>query len=159
MNNLGDDARNGTFCVSKAGLAIGDGAATGISIAAPNGAGVDFCINGLGYHLADSATNKPLTAAAVQAVSTTCLYLIQVDADGNVTSVKGTAVLTDDLTNGNKVLHWPTPAANKCAIGAVKVSTSDSVTFTAATTALSAGGITDVYYDIIGGVPLAGLTS
>ena len=158
-NNLSDDPRNGTMCLSKAGLAIGDGAKTGPAIVAPNGAGIDFCINGLAYHKADAATVLPLTAVTTpQAVDTTCLYLIQVDSDLAVTSVKGEEVLNTDLVAGANVLQWPLPAANKCPIGAVKIKTV-AVTFTPGTTALDADGITETYYDICMGVPTVGLTS
>ena len=44
--NLNDNNRGGTFCLSNAGLAIGS-TASQIAIAAPNGAGVDYCSIGL----------------------------------------------------------------------------------------------------------------
>jgi len=76
MNNLNDDPRGGTMCLSKAGLVIGDGAKTGPAIAAPNGAGIDFVIDGIAYHKADAATVLPLSADTVQAADTTCIYLM-----------------------------------------------------------------------------------
>ena len=160
MNNLSDDPRNGTACLSRAGLAIGDGAKTGPAIVAPNGAGIDYCIKGLAYHKADAATVLPLTAAAAQDVSTKCLYLIQINAAGTVSSVKGREVLTADLTAGNDVLEWPMPSDDtQCPIGAVKIETAAATTFTAGTTALDAAGITETYYNICLGVPIEGLTS
>lgn len=150
-------ARGATECYSSAGLGEGTGANT-ILIAAPNGAGVDFAIDGLAYHKADT-DNIAITAAAVQAVATKCIYLIQIDSAGTVSTVKGDAVLTADLTAGTKVLHWPLPAANRCPIGAVKVETNGSTTFTAATTDLGAAGVTDTYYNFAGGMPSAPLTS
>jgi hypothetical protein len=159
--NLNDLGRQGaTFCASKAGLAIGDGAKTGTnSFAAANGAGIDFCIDGIGYHKADAATVAPFTAAAVQPVLTKCLYLVQIDSAGTITTVKGTAVLTADLTAGNKVLQWPQPAAGKCPVGAVKITLASTATFTAGTTALDATNVTATYYDFVGGMPSAPLTS
>ena len=62
--NLSDNNRGGTFCLSKAGLAIGS-TASQIAIAAPNGAGVDYCIKGVLYHKADAAT-AAITAAAAR---------------------------------------------------------------------------------------------
>ena len=53
--NLNDNNRGGTFCLSNAGLAIGS-TASQIAIAAPNGAGVDYCIKGISYYKADAAT-------------------------------------------------------------------------------------------------------
>lgn len=158
MFNLNEEAKGGTFCMSKAGLAIGDGAKTGISLASTVGTGTDYCIDGILYNKADSATNVPLTAAAVQAVLTKCLYLICIDSSGTISSVKGTAVLAADLTAGNAVLKWPEVPANKCAIGAVKIALASTATFTAGTTALDATNVTATYYDLFS-VPTAPLTS
>lgn len=144
MHNHAYNSLSGAFCYSKAGLAEGTNSAT-IKTAAPNGAGVDYAINGLFYHLAD-ADNIAITAAAVQADLTTCLYLVQVNAAGTVSTVKGTEVLTADLVNGKKGLHWPQPTAGNCPIGAFKIVTSGA-TYTAGTTDNGAANITDTYYD------------
>lgn len=156
--NFNDDFRGGTMCLSSAGLAIGDGAKTGPAIVSPNGAGIDYIIDGIFYHKADAATVLPLTAATAQAALTTCLYLMQVDSSGTVTSVKGTEVLTANLTNGVDVLRWPVPAAGKCPFGAVKVVTAAATTFTPGTTALDAAGITETYYNL-STVPVNPLTA
>lgn len=156
MLNLNELVRGGTMCLSKAGLAIGSGDVKDVDIAAPNGAGVDFAINGILYHKADAA-DQAITAATAQADLTTCLYLICLNAAGTVSSVKGTEVLTADLTAGTAVLQWPSPVANTCPIGAVKVATSGA-TFTAGTTAFNAVTVTDTYYDLFT-VPTAPLTS
>lgn len=158
MFNLNQEAKGGTFCLSKAGLAIGDGAKTGPAFVAPAGAGIDFCIDGILYNHADAATVLPLTAAAVQPVLTKCLYLICVDSGGTVTSVKGTAVLTADLVAGTKVLQWPVPTASTCPVGAVKMTLASTATFTAGTTALDASNCTATYYDLFS-VPTAPLTA
>ena len=95
--NLNDEAvRGGTLCLSKAGLAEGTNANT-IKTAAPNGAGVDYVINGVLYHLTD-ADNIAMTALAQQAELTTCIYLVCVNAAGDVSIVKGTEVTTADIT-------------------------------------------------------------
>jgi hypothetical protein len=146
--NLNDNPRGGTMCLTKAGLAIGDGAKTGPCIASPVGAGVDFAIDGYVYHKADSTTVLPLTAATVQPVSTTCLYLICVAANLAVTSVQGTPVSTSALSAGDVALKFPEPTANTCPIGAVKIVTDSTHTFTPGTTALDAAGITETYYDL-----------
>jgi hypothetical protein len=147
--NLNQDPHGGTLCLSKAGLKLGDGAKTGVAIAADNGAGIDFVIDGIFYHKADSNTNLPLTAAAAQALLTTCLYLIQVDANLAVTSVKGREVLNAKLADGSDVLEWPKPAAGKCPIGAVKIVCTSTATFTAGTTALDAANVAETYYDLM----------
>ena len=153
--NLNSEPRNATMCMSKAGLAVGSSGAT-IDIAAPNGAGVDFCIKGIMYHKADTASIA-VTAAAVQAELTSCLYLVCINSAGTVSTVKGDAVLTADFTSGNAVLRWPDLPADKCALGAVKVDCASGYTFTAGTTLLSATGITDTYYDfcVIPAAPLS----
>lgn len=150
--------RGVTAALSRAGLAIGDGAKTGISIAAPNGAGVDFVIDGICYHKADTATNQPLTAGTVVPASSKCLFVIQLDSSGNVTSKQGDAVLTADLVAGKTALQFPEPEDNKCPIGAVKIETG-AVTFTPGTTALDAASITATYINIAAGMPQAPLTS
>lgn len=150
--------RGVTACFSRAGLAIGDGAKTGPAIVAPNGAGIDYAIAGVAFFKAEAATVLPLTAAAVQAVDTTCIYLMQIDSAGTVTSVKSNEELNTALANGTRVLHYPEPAANKCPFGAVKIKTV-AVTFTPGTTALDAAGITATYINFAGAMPQAPLTS
>ncbi len=146
-----------TGTVSSAGLAEGTNANT-IKIVAPNGAGVDFAINGIGYHKADT-DNIAVTAHAVQAVKTKCLYLVQIDSAGAVSTKKGDEILTADLTAGTKVLQWPRPDADRCALGGYKIEGDASTTFTNGTTDLGATGITDTHYNFIGGIPSAPLTS
>ena len=141
-----------TGSFSKAGLAEGTNAAT-IKTAAPNGAGTDFAINGIGYHKADT-DNIATGSAAQQAVSTSCLYLVQINAAGTISIKKGTEQLTADLGD-NLSLQWPEPDADNCPIGGIKVATDASTTFTLGTTDLGASGITDVYYDFLGGMPNA----
>lgn len=158
MDNFNNGAKGGNFCLSKAGLAIGDGAKTGVAFVAPVGAGIDFCIDGILYNHGDAATNLPLTAAAAQGLLTKCLYLIVVDYAGTVSSVKGTAVLTADLVAGTKVLQWPALPAGKAPVGAVKIAVTTTYNFTAGTTALDATGVTATYYDLFA-VPTAPLTS
>jgi len=159
MFNLNQEAMGGTFCLSKAGLAIGDGAKTGTnSFAAPNGAGVDFVINGILYHKADAATVAPFTADSAQGLLTKCLYLVCIDSSGTITTVQGEPVLTADLVAGNDVLRWPTPTANTCPVGAVKIQTTTSYNFTPGTTALDATGVTATYYDLFS-IPVAPLTA
>lgn len=145
------EPRGATACFASAGLAEGTNAAT-IKIAAPNGAGIDFAVNGLGYHKADT-DNISVTAHTQQAVSTKCLYLVSINSSGTVSTTKGDEVLTADLTAGTKVLHWPKPVVDKCPIGAYKIETDASTTFTNATTDIGAAGITSTFYNFVGGMP------
>lgn len=155
MINMNEQNRGGTQCFSKAGLAIG-GTTSLAKIAAPNGAGVDYAINGLFYHKADGDDCIAFTDLD-QADLTTCLYLVCLDSSGTVSVVQGTAVLTASLTAGTAVLRWPTPTANTCPIGAIKIATNGGA-FDGGTTLLGAATITDTYYDFTL-VPSAPLTA
>lgn len=148
--------RGATECYAKAGLAEGTNANT-IKIEAPNGAGIDYAIDGVAYHKADT-DNIAMTALAAQAADTKCLYLVQIDSAGAVSLKKGVEELTADMASGKRVLHWPEPDDAKCPIGGFKIET-DGVTFTSGTTDLGAASITDTFYDFAGGMPSAPLTS
>ncbi|MBC8438987.1 MAG: hypothetical protein H8D87_04810 [Deltaproteobacteria bacterium] len=156
--NLNDDPRGGTFCLSKAGLKIGNSDAKDVDIAAPNGAGVDFVINGVLYHKADAAdipvvvTNEDGTTVDTQAADTTCIYLVQLDSSGNLTTLKGEEVLTASAD----VVRFPTPSASKCAIGYIRIDT-DGVTFLCGTDDFSKASVTDVYVDLFS-VPVVPLS-
>lgn len=147
------ESRGFTGSFGKAGLAEGTNAAT-IQIATA----IAYAIRGLAYSKAVT-DNIAVTAHAQQAVSTKCLYLVQIDKTGAVSTKKGDEVATADLTAGIKALHWPAPDKDKCPIGAYKVETDGATTFTNGTTDLGAAGITDTYYDFIGGMPDQPLTS
>lgn len=134
-----------TRACSKAGLAEGTNANT-IQAAAPNGAGIDYCIGGKLYHLAD-ADNIAMTACAEQAASTKCMYLVTVNAAGTVTLTKGTEV----AAGGSAYL--PDAPDSEAVIGAIKVETASTATFTSGTTDLGAAGITDTYYDLVTVIP------
>lgn len=153
-----DIAANSGFtgCLSKAGLGIGS-TASELKIAAPNGAGVDYAINGIAYHAADDAT-VAMSAMSVQAVSTSCLYLVMLDSSGTLTTKKGVERLTASLGD-NLSIQWPHCDANKCPIGGFRVDTNGSTTFTGGTTELSAAGITDTYWDFVMGIPSTPITA
>lgn len=154
MQNLNEAHRGGTFCLSKAGLAGNSTTKTHINIAAPNGAGVDYCIGGALYHMADTAsTPVALGAQPTQAADTTCLYLVCLDAAGTPSVVKG-----KDVVNGSGVIYYPDVPAGMCAIGAIKVKTAAAVTFTGGTTELDATGVTATFTDLFA-VPTAPLAS
>jgi hypothetical protein len=134
---------------SKAGLDEGTNANT-VKTAAPNGAGTDFSIDGIAYHKADT-DNIAMNALPAQAADTQCLYLVQLDSGGALTIKKGDEKLTTEVAQGQR-LQFPLPDDNKCPIGGFKIVTV-AVTFTSGTTDLGAGGITDTFYDFIGGMP------
>jgi hypothetical protein len=146
-----------TGSMTKAGIVIGDGAKTGVALAAPNGAGTDYGIDGFAYHKADAATNIPLTAVTTaQAADTTCAYLIQINAAGTVSSVKGDEVLNTLVGTatawGQQAVQIPGHAEDQCPLGAIIVTTT-GVTFTPGTTALDAANVETDYVDFIGGLP------
>ena len=155
--NLNDNPRGGTFCLSKAGLTIGTtaaGATTAIAFAAPNGAGVDYAINGLAYTLTDvasvlvTATNQDGTVITPQADETDCLYLVQLDTSGTPTMLKGKEI----TTGSGDSLRYPIPEDDNCAVGYVKIVT-DGTTFTAGTDALDKASTTDTYVDVFAPPP------
>lgn len=140
--NLNENARGGNMCFTKVGLAEGTNANT-LKIAAAAAYTID------GVHYAKAITdNIAMTACDLQAVSTTCLYLCSLDSSGTLTVTKGREVLTAELTADVESLEWPECPADECPIGAFKIATSSSVTFTSGTTDLSATGVTDTYYDL-----------
>lgn len=145
-----------TGCLSKAGLAEGTNAAT-IKTAAPNGAGTDFGIDGVAYHKADT-DNISVTAHAQQAVSTSCLYLVQITSGGTVSTKKGKEELTASL-GANLSIQWPQPDADNCPLGGYKIALDASTTFTNGTTDHGASGVTATYYDFALGMPTSPQTS
>lgn len=155
-NLSGELVRGGTVCMSKAGLAIGT-TPEELAFSAPNGAGVDYCINGYSHYLISDVT-VAMSAMAVQADETSCLYLVLLDSSHNLTTVKGKERLTADITSNKYVLEWPQPTEDTCPIGAFRVD-NDGQTYTGATTALTPSGtITVTYYDFFA-VPSAPLTA
>lgn len=154
--NLNEAMRGGTFCLSKAGLAIGTNT-TGLDIAAPNGAGVDYAIKGVLYHKADT-TSISMTADDAQVADSTALYLACLSVAGTLTTVKSDDVLTADLAAGTDQLQFPAVDDDVCPIGYLRVACAGVTTFTAGTTVLSAAGITDTYVDLFA-VPVGPLTS
>jgi len=153
MHNISEQVRGGTVCLSKAGLVVA-GTTSKARTNAPNGAGVDFAINGKIYHLPDADNNIVFTAAT-QAALTTCLYLVCIDYANTITVIKGTEVVTADLTAGKIALTWPMPTVGLCPIGAIKVVA--TAVFIAGTTALGTGNAV-TYYDLFA-VPDTPITS
>lgn len=157
MFNLNDvGVRGGNFCLSKAGLCIGtstDGARTN----APNGAGTDFVIDGVIYHLADADNNVDFTAATQTALYTN-VYLVTIQTDNTITVTAGTEILTADLVAGRNQLHWPTVPAGECVLGAIVVD-AISGSFVAGTDDLSDTNTVTVEYIDLFSVPVQPIRS
>ena len=143
MNLDKTEVRGGTMCLSKAGLVVGSDAAKA-QIVAPNGAGVDFAINGKLYHKADTDDCILFTGLTVTALYTR-LFLVLLASDGTVSVVASDEVLTTTYDAGAAVLKWPVPTADTCPIGAIKIVATD--VFTGATTSLGTGNAV-TYYDL-----------
>ena len=135
--------RGGTMCLSKAGLVVGSAAAKA-QIVAPNGAGVDFAINGVLYHKTDTDDSILFTGMTVTKLYVN-VFVVLLDSSGTVTVVDGDEVLITEYDAGNAVLDWPEPTADTCPIGAIKIAATTAV-FTGATTVLGTGN-TATYYD------------
>jgi len=86
--------------------------------------------------------NIAMTACAQQAVSTFCYYLVSINATGTVTTTKGT----------DNTYALPSTPSGNVPIGAFKVTTDASHTFTSGTTDLSAAGITAAFSDMDCGI-------
>lgn len=143
MLNLSELVRGGTFCLSKAGLAIGSNTAK-VKTAAPNGAGIDFCIGGKLYHKADTDDCFTLSGAVITALYS-CLFVLGFDKDGTMHVSKGTEKLTTAVTAGTP-LEWPEADSDVCPVGYLRVDAGAGA-FTPGTTALTGGTVTATYVD------------
>lgn len=144
----GSGSSGKTGALGKAGLAEGTNAAT---IKTTNI--VDFAIDGVAYRKAVT-DNIAVTAHAQQAASTSCLYLVQIDNAGTVSTKKGNEELTADL-GVTRNLQWPQPDDGKCPLGGYRIALDNATTFTNGTTDIGAAGVTSTFYDFAGGIPLA----
>ena len=155
--NMSELVRGGTMCLSQAGIKLYASDKNDIEIAAPNGAGIDFAINGVLYHKADADGIE--VSAAIQAELTSCLYVFCIDAAGAITTVKGTEVTTADVTSGKSVLTWPVPTVDTCGFAAVRIDAATAgVTFTLGTDDFDKANITATFYNLFA-VPDTPITS
>lgn len=93
----------------------------------------------------------------IQPVLTTCLYLLQIDSAGVVSSVPGKPVLSADLTAGSAILEYPMPSKDRAVFGAYRVTVASTATYYLGVTALNATNVTTTYLDLIG-LPTNGVT-
>lgn len=164
-------AQGATLCLAAAGLAEGTNANT-IQIANT----ISYVIDGRFYskaatdNIAISYSGPSVYQAAaggVQAVNggfsggvngSTRLYLVCLDASGNVSIVPGKIVDSAELTAGRVALEFPSAPKGVCPIGAVRVALTAGTAFTPGSTDLGASGVTDTYYDLLD-VPANPLTA
>lgn len=101
---------------------------------------VTYTINGVNYTKA-ATDNIAMTACAQQATDTYCLYLVSIQADGDVVITKGTEVATDTAV-------LPAIPASEAPLGYIKIATASGATFTSGTTDLGAANVTDTYTEL-----------
>ncbi len=164
-------AQGATLCLAAAGLAEGTNANT---IQTANN--ITYTIDGRFY--SKSATDNiaisyagasvyQAAAGGVQAVNggfsggvngSTRLYLITLDASGNVGIVPGQIVDSAELAAGRVALQFPDAPKGVCPIGALRIALTAGTAFTPGSTDLSASGVTDTFYDLMD-VPANPLTA
>lgn len=153
----------GTRCMTKITLAIN---AAGAATVKSTGA-INYTIGGVFYtvaalaakamtitHRADGSAVTTADPAYVQPAETTVVYVLAVNSAGTVAVVQG-SYAGQSITykvDKSKVLTGtgglPALPAGYCPIGAVKVKTAAATTFTPATTALDAAGLTVTFTDL-----------
>lgn len=143
MLNLSEIVRGGTFCLSKAGLAIGSNTAK-VKLNAPNGAGVDFAIGGKLYHKADTDDCWTLSGTDITALYS-CIFVLGFDKDGTMHIAQGSQVLTASVTAGSQLVY-PESDSDVCPVGYIRIDAGASA-FDPGTTALTGGTVTVTYVD------------
>lgn len=137
---------------------------TGKPVLAINGAGaatvkttnaINYAIDGIAYSKAALAAQAlaviPGAAAfSVQPVSTTVYYVLAVNNAGAIGVVQGTYVgqslAVPGVGQGDGIV--PDVPLGWVPFGLIKITTNSSTTFTPATTALDAAGLTVSFYDL-----------
>lgn len=134
-----------TLCLSKAVTAVG-GTATKVKFTAPNGAGIDYAVNGELQHKAEADDVWTLSGTALT-YSEMCIFLLCLNAAGTASIIQGDIVKAEDVYNGLKTVEYPPVTADVCSVGAVLVETNSDTAFTPGTTSLAASGVTDTYFN------------
>jgi hypothetical protein len=153
----------GTLCLTKATLAINAGGAATVKTTGTTSylVGGEFKTKAAlaaqsiaVTHDEDGIAVANGIAAYVQPVSTTVIYVIALNAAGTVAVVQGSYAGQVQSYAGNLSRintgagGAPVEPEGYTAIGAIKVVTNGSTTFTPGTTLLDAAGLTVTYHDV-----------
>lgn len=121
-----------------------------------------FVIGGRAYVKAATdniafAVETAITAAfAAQAAKKVVMYFFFIDNAGTITVSQGTSYpATTEQEYMARAIEWP-QVADKACIGAMKIQTNNSATFTPASTDLAATDVVDTFYNVADdyGVPV-----
>lgn len=88
----------------------------------------------------------------------TRLYLLMLDAAGNLSVLPGPIANSADLAAGRVSLQFPDEPINTCVIGALRIALTAGTTFVPGTTSLAAAGVTATYLNL-GDTPSTPLTA
>lgn len=130
------------FCLSAAGIAEGTNANTFKTTYA-----ITYVINGRTYYKG-ATDNLAFSAGTALAAKQACVFFVLIDSAGTVTTSQS-AIVANASGSGYvpTAFEWPNPA-DKAVIGAIRVSTNNSATFTPAGTDLSATDVVDTAFDV-----------
>lgn len=129
-----EQANSGCQAFTSGGVAITTNKAKFKTTAA-----VNYTIGGLMYSKAAADNLVFSSGHTALAAGQSCLFGLQLDASGNVTTVQGPIVAAGDPC------PVPTPSANVAVFGLIKVSA--TAAFTPNTTEFDASGITTTFYN------------
>ncbi|MDE2096904.1 MAG: hypothetical protein KGL39_06615 [Patescibacteria group bacterium] len=130
---------SGPIVFNAAGLAIKQGGASPQFSTAKR---VRYAINGNIYGV-DPQTALSLPSTPVLGTNASVVFVVQVDANGNITAVGGGV-------GAGPNAPMPVPSAGNAALGFIWVRTNGSVTFTPGVTNLDDPGVTAEYVDSVG---------
>lgn len=124
---------------------------------------INYTINGAPFTKAILAAQvlaaPPLVPFYVQPVSTTVYFILTVNAAGLVQTYQSNFAGRRFLLNGMPVKGDGSYAdgipGTEYVFGVIKIVTNGATTFTPATTALDAAGLTVTFFDLFGAVPVA----
>lgn len=152
MDNL-KLSQGGSFALTAGGLAEGTNANTYKTVNT-----ITYVVDGV-FKSKGATDNVAFSSGhSVVAASSSCLFLVCLDGSGNFSTAQGKAALTAAVTAGTASLQWPSAPADVAVVGAIRVDTNGSTTFTPGSTDLGAAGVTDTYYDLFA-VPTKPLTA
>lgn len=130
-------------CLSAAGLAEGTNANTFKTTYA-----ITYNIGGRTYYkgATDNLTFSTGTALAAKEV---CVFFVWINSAGTVTTTQSSIVPNATAASGyvKTAFEWPHSSTLAC-IGALRVVTNNSATFTPGSTDLAATDVVDTFYDV-----------